>query len=149
MKVYVVTEGEYSDYGIVKVFLDKEKAEKYAELYEKTERFADNVNVEEYTIYDDSFDSNLTEPIEFYVQYIDLENGKLGWDGKEKIISTKKSFYDIGCGTMLKACSQKSAEHAKKIAIEQYQIRTQQAFEIGINKPYKEYLKEYLEKLKS
>ena len=30
MKVYVVTEGEYSDYSIVKVFLDKEKAEKFA-----------------------------------------------------------------------------------------------------------------------
>lgn len=32
MKVYVITSGSYSDYGIDKVFLDKEKAERYVEL---------------------------------------------------------------------------------------------------------------------
>lgn len=31
MEIYVVTSGCYSDYGIEKVFLDKEKAEHYAE----------------------------------------------------------------------------------------------------------------------
>lgn len=31
MEVYVVTSGVYSDYGIEKVFLDKEKAEHYAQ----------------------------------------------------------------------------------------------------------------------
>ena len=31
MEIYVVTSGAYSDYGIEKVFLDKEKAEHYAE----------------------------------------------------------------------------------------------------------------------
>lgn len=31
MEIYVVTSGSYSDYGIEKVFLDKEKAEHYAE----------------------------------------------------------------------------------------------------------------------
>ena len=30
--IYVVTDGEYSDYHIEGVFLDKEKAYKYAEL---------------------------------------------------------------------------------------------------------------------
>ena len=31
MEIYVITSGAYSDYGIDKVFLDKEKAEHYAE----------------------------------------------------------------------------------------------------------------------
>lgn len=29
-EVYILTSGEYSEYGIVAVFLDKEKAEEYA-----------------------------------------------------------------------------------------------------------------------
>ena len=146
MKVYVVTRGEYSDYSIEKVFLDKEKAEKYAELYEKTNRYADNVNVEEYTIFDDSFDCNLTEPIEFYVQYIDLESGKLGWNGKEKVLSSATSFCEIVYGDMLKAGSQKSPEHAKKIAIEQYQIHTQRIYEEQMS--YEEYFEKYLANMK-
>jgi hypothetical protein len=146
MKVYVVTRGEYSNYSIDKVFLDKEKAEKYAELYEKTNRYADNVNVEEYIVYDEFFDSKLTEPIEFYVQYIDLESGKLGWDGKEKVLSSATSFYEFEYGDMLKACSQKSAEHAKKIAIEQYQIHTQRIYEEQMS--YEEYFGKYLANMK-
>jgi hypothetical protein len=42
MKVYVVTTGSYSDYGIDKVFTNKEKAEEYAEWLE------DSNDVEEY-----------------------------------------------------------------------------------------------------
>lgn len=33
MKLYVVTQGEYSDYHIEKIFLDKKKAENYAEYH--------------------------------------------------------------------------------------------------------------------
>ena len=146
MKVYVVTEGEYSDYSIVKVFLNKEKAEKYAELYEKTDRYADCVNVEEYETYDKNFDCSLIEPIEFYVQFIDMSTGKLGWDGKEKLLSTQKSFYEIKYEDSIKACSQKSAEHAKKIAIEQYQIHTQRMYEEEMS--YEEYFEKYLANMK-
>jgi hypothetical protein len=131
-KVYVVTSGEYSDYHIVKVFLDKAKAEKYAEVYKKTESWADSVGVEEYIIYDDNFEVTLNEPNTYYVQYIDLDDGKLGWCGEEKVLSTAKSFYDF-CYGGIKAYSQKSIEHAKKIAIEQYQIHTQRIFEEQIS----------------
>lgn len=41
MKVYIVTDGDYSDYHIEAVFTDKEKAEMYAALHCKD-------NVEEY-----------------------------------------------------------------------------------------------------
>lgn len=34
MKVYIVTSGEYSDYGIRKVFTDKEKAELYCAMHD-------------------------------------------------------------------------------------------------------------------
>jgi hypothetical protein len=145
MKVYVVTRGEYSDYSIEKVFLDKEKAEKYAELYEKTNRYADNVNVEEYTIFDDSFDCNLTEPNTYYAQYIDLETGRLGWYGKEKCISSAKSFYVIESDGIM-ARSLISPEHAKKIAIEQYQIHTQRIYEEQMS--YEEYFEKYLANMK-
>ena len=44
--IYVVTDGEYSDYHIEGVFLDKEKAYKYAEL--------NDCIVEEYEPMDDA-----------------------------------------------------------------------------------------------
>jgi len=34
MKVYIVTSGEYSDYGINRVFTDKERAELYCAMHE-------------------------------------------------------------------------------------------------------------------
>lgn len=46
MKVYVVTSGSYSDYSINRVFLDKEKAEKYVDMCEDSE-------IEEYETDDD------------------------------------------------------------------------------------------------
>lgn len=52
MKVYIVTQGAYSDYSIRKVFLDKEKAEKYAK-YISTQY--DEAYVEEYDTYDENF----------------------------------------------------------------------------------------------
>lgn len=45
-KVYIITSGEYSDYGIEKVFLDEAKARKYAEWHKDT-------TVEEYDLSDD------------------------------------------------------------------------------------------------
>lgn len=48
MKVYIVTSGTYSDYGIERVFLDKEKAEKYAEMMS-----SHDYRVEEYETDDD------------------------------------------------------------------------------------------------
>lgn len=46
MTVYVVTAGEYSDYGICAVFTDKEKAEIYAAAY--TDKRNEDCYVEEY-----------------------------------------------------------------------------------------------------
>ena len=35
MKIYIVTCGEYSDYGILAAFLDKTKAEAFVEKYNR------------------------------------------------------------------------------------------------------------------
>ena len=142
-KAYIVTDGEYSSYEIVKVFLNKEKAEKFAELYSKGDVFS-SVCVEEYEIYDDCFETTLEEPATYYAQYINLDNGKLGWSGEEKILSTAKSFYEFKYGG-IKAYSKESIEHAKKIAIEQYQIHTQRAYEeqMSIDEYFDNYMKNY------
>lgn len=55
MKVYIVTSGEYSDYCIRKVFLDKEKADKCAELANRIGAAYDDCRVEEYETSDDIF----------------------------------------------------------------------------------------------
>ena len=47
MKVYVVTSGEYSDYMIRKIFLDKDKAEEYRKW------LSDSNDVEEYDTSDE------------------------------------------------------------------------------------------------
>lgn len=54
MKVYIVTAGEYSDYGIQKVFLDQDKAEKYAK-YRNGYNSWDDYRVEEYDTFDDEY----------------------------------------------------------------------------------------------
>lgn len=56
MKVYVITSGDYSDYHICAVTLDKEKAEKYAEHIDTGYQ---DVNVEEYD----------TDHIDTYMKY--------------------------------------------------------------------------------
>ena len=50
MKVYVVTTGCYSDYGIAKIFLDKNKAEEFANWVE------DSNGVDEWETSDDDFE---------------------------------------------------------------------------------------------
>lgn len=47
MKIYIVTSGEYSDYGINAVFLDKHEAELYCATHNKKKRWCDCV-IEEY-----------------------------------------------------------------------------------------------------
>jgi len=48
MKIYVVTSGQYSDYGINGVFTVKEKAQKYVDIYNACEADYDSARIEEY-----------------------------------------------------------------------------------------------------
>ena len=49
MKIYIVTRGEYSDYGILAAFLDKAKAEQFVEKYNRGVNYdPDKAEIEEY-----------------------------------------------------------------------------------------------------
>lgn len=50
MKVYIVTSGEYDDYGIENIFIDKQKAEHYVKHCSS----AFNTDIEEYNTFDDN-----------------------------------------------------------------------------------------------
>ena len=86
-KVYVVTTGEYSDYHIERVFLNRAKAETYAQIVRETDDYwyANSVCVNEYDTSDDIIiskrwcvdfryfipDSNVTGGLYYY--HIDIE----------------------------------------------------------------------------
>jgi hypothetical protein len=85
MKVYVITSGSYSDYGIDKVFLDKEKAEKYVELSKDK---WDEPRIEIYET--DENDNAEIKPIK-YVNVGYLKQKRYSWEGqgfKFKICTT-------------------------------------------------------------
>jgi len=95
MKVYIVTQGEYSDYRIVKVFLNKEKAEKYAK-YNSTGY--DECFVEEY----DTYDENLITKkhyIKCSLHYdIEILNDRVNiiyLTNETKYVTMKKEFNDL------------------------------------------------------
>lgn len=52
MKIYVVTSGEYSDYHIDAVFLDKQKALQYC----AANGICEDVSIEEWETHDDKID---------------------------------------------------------------------------------------------
>lgn len=135
MKVYVVTAGEYSDYHICKIFLDKEKAEKYVALEnEMNEYLYDNCWVDEWDTSDDSIDIN-AKTAKYYYAYIttdgeietDEEDGQdypeIRIDKGEVIL--KPDHWGIG------VYSKRSYKHAEKVAIEHYQKATQIALELS------------------
>ena len=59
MTVYVITSGEYSDYGIVTVFTSKEKAEIYCATKNGSASY-DKCRIEEYETDIEQIESNLT-----------------------------------------------------------------------------------------
>ena len=61
-KAYIVTSGSYSDYHIVAVFTDHEKAEHFLGVYNSTQHWAfSQAEIEEYTIGDDAVDVSTKE----------------------------------------------------------------------------------------
>ena len=61
-KAYIVTSGDYSDYHIVAVFTDHEKAEHFLGVYNSSTHWASSqAEIEEYTIGDDAVDVSTKE----------------------------------------------------------------------------------------
>ena len=65
-KIYIVTSGEYSDYGINAVFTTKEKAVEYMEQHET------NYNIEEYNL-----DEEVEKKTQLWCVEFCVEDGKL------------------------------------------------------------------------
>lgn len=126
MRVYVVTVGEYSDYCIEKIFLCKSKAEKYIEIYNNIRKY-NSAQLEEYETYDDNISYDLKKGTKYYWQSINMETGELEHSGTDNIISNKKTIIEEEKyrSNLLTVYSSISFEHAKKVAIEKYQINSQ------------------------
>lgn len=74
MKIYIVTQGCYSDYGIKKVFTDKAKAELYAKL-KTTSGWDGDCRVEEYDTADDFMPENIYYNLECLIKIKKNTNG--------------------------------------------------------------------------
>lgn len=135
MKVYIVTAGEYSDYHICKVFLDKEKAEKYVALENELNKGCwDECYINEWDTADDSIKME-AKVAHYYYCYINNE-GEIETD--EEYADETEPMIDKGI-TIVKpdewgiaVYSQKSFKHAKKVAIEHHQRITQMKLELGL-----------------
>ena len=87
MLVYVVTVGEYSDYGIVKIFSTRERAEEYIALCNKYDKYNANFNeIEDYEI-DPDVRITHNHPFKFFYD-VDMDK-----DGNIRKIS--KPYLDI------------------------------------------------------
>ena len=127
-KIYLVAGGEYSDYHIAAVFKDKEKAEFYVEMQNKLGSFCDYY-VDEREFHDDKV--NMTEKVvKYYDVCVDLEDGELYYEDYDYDIYTQDTIIEKH-EDAIHVSSTKSLEHARKVAIEQYQIYTQQLLEDG------------------
>ena len=91
MKVYIVTDGCYSDYHIVAVFLEKEKAELYVKTHDfgQTSIFGSDMHIEEYDTQDDTIEGEIAKMKYVYSFEID-EIGRISdncrvweFDGEE------------------------------------------------------------------
>ena len=135
MKVYIVTAGEYSDYHICKVFLDKEKAEKYVALEnEMNKYYSDNCYINEWDTADDSVDMT-AQAATYYYAYISNEgeietDEEYGQDDPEIRIDKGEVIIKPDAWGIA-VYSKKSYKHAEKVAIEHYQTATQIALELG------------------
>lgn len=103
MKVYVITQGEYSDYGICAVSLDKDDAERKCALLNRNVRCGEYCEIEEYDTDDLKVDTDEEVKKRFEMQ-VDEKTGEIEWfiesyltfDSIDKIFYSKKDCF--GCG---------------------------------------------------
>lgn len=118
MKVYAVTAGEYSDYHIVTILDNKEKAKKFVEIYNSHIRYPyDAASIEEYDT--ESINICINNPDKrFYQVESHLSNN---WEIEcyeidvDTYLSSKDDVECCGIYRMC-YCMAKDEEHAKKIA---------------------------------
>ena len=121
MTVYVITEGEYSDYHIIAVSLDKEKAKIIADAFSNT---YDKANVEEYET--DTFEL-IKEGNKIYEVIYDANEYRVRetmWLDNDEKLNTVQKFKDVYQVKILT----KDVDHAFKIGVDlinEYKAREQ------------------------
>ena len=145
-KIYLVRYGCYSDQGIAGVFSTEEKAQRYCDIYNKLgpAYYDGDYYVDEYELDREDLPED-TKVVAYYSAWIALVDvwnwdhtellqkaGELDWEvSPENEIYTKPVVIERSRDDMIVIKSTTSLEHAKKVAIEQYQIFTQQRLENG------------------
>lgn len=134
-KVYVVRYGAYSGQGIAGVFSTEEKAKRYCDIKNEVDDFYGDYWIDECTLdeHEMSEDTKVVTYYSCFITTLTIDSQRAGetyFVGEEKEIFTEpviiKKYYD---GIQVKSVA--SPEHAQKVAIEQYQIHTQQKLENG------------------
>ena len=121
MIVYIVTAGEYSDYHIERVFLDRKKAEQYVALQNRNFEWYDydNWNIEE----EETFDDNLVGETKVrYLYTFYYENDKVERYSEPRIVGfnekeVRKASYGWVANFTLE---EKDDERAQKIAEDEF-----------------------------
>lgn len=129
MKVYVITSGEYSDYGICAVTLDKEQAEllkiRYSDKYDTAyieEYDTDNYKMEADDIYKHMYRTsfNMNHEIDScnICSYINIKHGEVvDHTIRFKYGDGRRSYFNYNVIVFVEA---EDEDHAKKIAKDIY-----------------------------
>lgn len=132
-KVYVVRYGEYSDQGISGVFSTKKAAQLYCNVHNKLDPYWGGFWVAEYILDEHKYSENTTVT-KYYMVSINKTTGEFEVDiddeYEEYMVGDKEVVVEE-LDDVFEVFSSKSFEHAKKIAIEKYQVYTQNKLERG------------------
>lgn len=135
-KVYLVRYGCYSDQGIAGAFSTEEKAMRYCEVHNELNRghsdpyWVDDIIVDLYEVNPNA------KVVTYYIACISIVDDEFTSKGEIFVETDEKDFYTKSTivtkfSDHIEVKSVKSMEHAGKVAIEQYQIHTQQELENG------------------
>ena len=132
-KVYIVRFGEYSDQGIAAVFSSEEKAKRYCDINNELDGIYVNYWIDD-RILDEEEVSSDAKVVTYYCACISLNDnewnkaGQIYFEDEYKQVYTSPVIIEKN-DSYASVESTTSLEHAKKVAIEQYQIYTQQKLE--------------------
>lgn len=131
-KVYIVRFGEYSDQGIAGVYSTEEKAQRYCDVHNELSEY-ENYWIDDRILDEDEVSSD-TKVVTYYCACISIEDdewdraGTIYFREEEKNVLTSPLIIEKQ-DDYISVKSTTSMEHAEKVAIEQYQIYTQQKLE--------------------
>lgn len=121
MKVFIITQGEYSDYGIRAVSLDKDDAERKCALLNRNERYGEYCEIEEYDTEDMVVETNEEVKKKFYMS-MKCDEDKVMWFEESYLTfeDENRAWLTKGCCENIVRCiatlpSNTTEEQAKKI----------------------------------